>query len=209
MPYAFADTVATVDQLRDVIPPPREAAIRKQIDRLDDHCREFIARSPFLFLATANAAGQCDVSPKGDAPGFAQVLDDETLVIPDRPGNQRADSITNILENPHAGTIFVIPGIDWTLRVNGRASIVRDAVVLERCAVNGKIPALAIAVHVEEAYTHCPKCIIRAKLWDSAEHPLPDGLPSFARVARDHAGYADVPLDAVEKAMEAANKQLY
>ena len=209
MPAEFHDVITSVDQLRGVMPPPREAAIRKQISALDEHCRAFIARSPFLFMATANAAGQCDVSPKGDAPGFVQVLDDETVVIPDRPGNQRADSILNILENPHVGTIFVIPGIDWTLRVNGTATIVRDEDVRQRCAVDGKVPALAIAVHVEEAYTHCPKCIIRAKLWDASEHPLPEGLPSFARVARDHAGYSEVPLEAVEQAMAAANKKLY
>lgn len=206
----FANTITTLEQLREYIPMPREAAIRKQIARLDEHCRAFIARSPFLFLATSNAAGDCDVSPKGDAPGFVQVLDDETLVIPDRPGNQRADSLRNILENPHAGLLFVIPGVEWTLRVNGRATIVRDDDVRERMAVNGKPPAIAIALVVEEAYLHCPKCFIRAKLWDTGEWMAPEEQPSFAAILRDQTKYDDVPVDAIEKALAYdAEKNLY
>ena len=207
---AFAHTITTVDELREHIPMPREAAIRKQIAKLDEHCRAFIARSPFVFLATSSASGDCDVSPKGDAPGFVQVLDDETLVIPDRPGNQRADSLRNILENPHAGLLFVIPGVEWTLRVNGRATIVRDDDVRERMAVNGKAPAIAIAITVEEAFMHCPKCFIRAKLWHTEEWMAPEEQPSFAAILRDQAKYEEVPLDAIEKALAYdAEKNLY
>ena len=207
---AFAHTITTVDELREHIPMPREAAIRKQIAKLDEHCRAFIARSPFVFLATSSASGDCDVSPKGDAPGFVQVLDDETLVIPDRPGNQRADSLRNILENPHAGLLFVIPGVEWTLRVNGRATIVRDDDVRERMAVNGKAPAIAIAITVEEAFIHCPKCFIRAKLWHTEEWMAPEEQPSFAAILRDQAKYEEVPLDAIEKALAYdAKKNLY
>lgn len=206
----FSDTITTIDQLREHVPMPREAAIRKQIARLDEHCRAFIARSPFVFLATSNAAGDCDVSPKGDAPGFVQVLDDETLVIPDRPGNQRADSLRNILENPRAGLLFVIPGVEWTLRVNGRAEIVRDADVRQRMAVNGKTPALAIAIAVEEAFMHCPKCFIRAKMWDTDQWMSPEDQPSFAAILRDQAKYDEVPVEAIEKALAAdAEKNLY
>jgi PPOX class probable FMN-dependent enzyme len=206
----FSDTVTTLEQLREHVPLPREAAIRKQIAKLDEHCRAFIARSPFLFLATSNAAGDCDVSPKGDAPGFVQVLDDETLVIPDRPGNQRADSLRNILENPRAGLLFVIPGVEWTLRVNGRATIVRDAAIRERMAVNGRAPTLALAVTVEEAFMHCPKCFIRAKMWDTNEWMAPDEQPSFAAILRDQAKYDEVPVEAIEKALAAdAEKNLY
>jgi PPOX class probable FMN-dependent enzyme len=202
----FTNTVTTLDELREHIPMPREAAIRKQISSLDEHCRAFIARSPFVFLATSNATGDCDVSPKGDTPGFVHVLDDETLVIPDRPGNQRADSLRNILENPRAGLLFVIPGVEWTLRVNGRAAIVRDDAVRERMAVNGKLPALAIAVAVEEAFLHCPKCFIRARLWHTEEWLPADDQPSFAAILRDQAKYHDVPLEAVERALAADAK---
>ena len=183
------------------MPFPREAAIRKQISALDEHCRAFIARSPFLFIATSNADGDCDVSPKGDAPGFVHVLDDKTLVIPDRPGNQRADSMRNMLENPHIGMLFVIPGVEWTLRVNGRASIIRDDDVRERLAAGGKTPALAIAVDVEEAFLHCPKCFIRAKLWDTDGWMAPEEQPSFAAILRDQAKYDDVPVEAIERAL--------
>ena len=202
MTTTFKDVITTVDELRTVMALPGEPAVRKEMSRLDEHSRWFIERAPFVFLATSNAAGQCDVSPKGDAPGFVQVLDDETLVLPDRPGNNRADSIGNILQNPHVGMIFVVPGADWTLRVNGRASIIRDADVLERCAVKGKRPALGIAVHVEEAYMHCPKCIIRSGLWDAERHLTVDDLPSFAVMARDQAGYQQVPAKIVEEMLE-------
>lgn len=195
----FTDVVSTIDDLRTVMAMPSEPAVRKEMDRLDEHCRWFIERAPFVFLGTSNLRGQCDVSPKGDAPGFVKVLDDHTLVLPDRPGNNRADSISNIIENPHAGLIFVVPGVEWTLRVNGRASIVKDAAVLEQCAVNGKLPALAIAVHVEEAYMHCPKCIIRSGLWDPEQQLPKDDQPSFAVMARDQAGYQQVPAEIVEK----------
>jgi PPOX class probable FMN-dependent enzyme len=204
----FSDTITTLEQLRQIIPPPNELAVRKQISTLDEHCRAFIARSPFLFLATSNARGDCDVSPKGDAPGFVQVLDDSTLAIPDRPGNNRLDSLTNILENPHAGVLFLIPGADWTLRVNGRASIVRDADILERCAVAGKQPALAIAVEVEEAFLHCPKCVLRSKLWDSDAWSAQDDL-SFAQIARDHVKLQDVPVEVVQQALDKAHETLY
>lgn len=209
MAVTFKDTVTTIEGLRGVIPEPNEAAVRKQISALDEHCRWFISQSPFVFLATSNAAGDCDVSPKGDQPGFVRVLDDETLLLPDRPGNQRADSLKNLLENPHAGMLFVIPGVEWTLRVNGRAEIVRDEELLELCAVGGKRPALGIGVHVEEAFLHCPKCFIRSGLW-AQEGWLPeDEHPSFAAMSRDHAKYTEIPVDVVEKALAASNRKLY
>ena len=210
MTTTFAQPITTEDQLREFVPLPREAALRKQISRLDEHCRAFIARAPFMFVATSNAAGDCDVSPKGDAPGFVRVLDDETLVIPDRPGNQRADSMRNILQNPHVGLLFVIPGVEWTLRVNGRATIVRDDDLRESMAVNGKVPSVAIGVHVEEAFMHCPKCFIRAKLWDTDEWMAPEDQPSFAAILRVQAKYDEVPVEAIAAALKAdSEKNLY
>jgi PPOX class probable FMN-dependent enzyme len=127
----FTSVVTRESDLREVVGRPSDLALKKQLAALDEHCRAFIARSPFVLVATANAAGQCDVSPKGDAPGFVRVLDDTHLVIPDRPGNRRLDGMRNLLENPHVGLIFLIPGKEETLRVNGRASIVRDEALLD------------------------------------------------------------------------------
>jgi PPOX class probable FMN-dependent enzyme len=161
-----------------------------------------------VFVATSNAAGDCDVSPKGDAPGFVQVLDEHTLVVPDRPGNHRLDGLRNVIENPHAGLLFLIPGVEWTLRVNGRATIVRDEEVLERCAVGGKRPLLGLAVEVEEAFLHCPKCFLRSDLWDTSTWMPKDEQPSWAAILREQTQVA-VPVEVVEQALDASNRKLY
>jgi uncharacterized protein len=183
----FHDVVGSEAELRAVVGQPSDLALKKQITALDDHCRAFIARCPFLLLATANAAGQCDVSPKGDAPGFVRVLDDTHLVIPDRPGNKRLDGMRNILENPHVGLIFLVPGRGETLRVNGRATIVRDAAILESLTAMGKRPLLAIGVTVEEVFLHCAKAFKRSRLWQPEAWPAVADLPSAARVFFDQA----------------------
>ena len=144
----FRHMVTTESELRELLGSPSQRAIKKDVAVLDEHCRAFIARSPFLLLATASAKGRCDVSPKGDAPGFVRVLDDRHLVIPDRPGNRRLDGMKNLLQNAHVGTIFLIPGREETLRVNGRASIVRDAEILESLTAHDKRPLVAIGVEV-------------------------------------------------------------
>ena len=204
----FTDTISTLDQLRDIIPAPSKR-FDKEIDVIDEHARDFIARASFALIATASAEGRCDVSPKGDLPGLIQVLDEHTLVIPDRPGNARADSLRNIIENPRVGTLMIIPGVEWTLRVNGRAQIVRDADVLERCAVQGKRPALAIAVHAEEVFLHCPKCFIRSKLWDTDGWMAKDEQPSWAAILRDHANAQEVPVEVLAAGLEKANERLW
>ena len=200
----FTNTITTLDQLRECIPPPSGPALAKEIAFIDEHARAFIARSPFALIATAGADGRCDVSPKGDVPGFVQVLDEQTLVIPDRPGNQRADSLQNMLANPHIGMLMIIPGVEWTLRVNGRAELVRDADVLERCAVEGKLPLLGIVMHVEELFLHCPKCFLRSHLWDTAQWMPADEQPKWAAVLRDHTRL-DVPVELIEKALDRAH----
>jgi PPOX class probable FMN-dependent enzyme len=205
----FTSTITTLDELRAVVAEPHQLARDKDVGLLDEHCQAFIARSPFLLLATANAAGQCDVSPKGDVPGFVQVLGERTMVIPDRPGNNRLDSLSNIIENPHAGVLFIIPGVEWTLRVNGRATIVRDEDVLERCAVGGKRPLLGIAIDVEEAYHHCPKCFLRSKVWDTDEWMQKDEQPSFAAILKRQTQLNDVPVEVIEKALDESHKKLY
>jgi PPOX class probable FMN-dependent enzyme len=206
----FRQVITGEDQLREILGHPIEMAVKKQISTLDQHCRDFIARSPFLLIGTANGAGVCDVSPKGDPPGFVQVLDDNTLVIPDRPGNRRADTLVNILENPQVGLLFMIPGIEDTLRVNGRAHIVQDEELLERTAVQGRKPLLTIVVDVEEAFLHCAKAFKRSRLW-AAESQAPRGeLASLAKMVMDHTGYDACTLHELEEKVEESYKtELY
>ena len=178
----FKDIVTSEAELRALIGEPSERAVKKELPTLDTYACAFIANAPFLLLATAGVEGQCDVSPKGDAPGFVQVLDDRHLVIPDRPGNRRVDGMRNLLQNGHVGLIFLIPGREDTLRVNGRAWIVRDSDLLDRMVVNGKLPQLAIGVEVEECFFHCPKAFKRAKLWQADQWPPADVVASFAQM---------------------------
>ncbi|MGH7320737.1 MAG: pyridoxamine 5'-phosphate oxidase family protein [Candidatus Rokuibacteriota bacterium] len=196
---AFNEVVTSERELRAIIGEPSELARKKQLAALDAHCRAFIARSPFLLLATANTRGECDVSPKGDVPGFVLVLDDHRLVIPDRPGNRRLDGMKNLLENPHVGLIFLIPGKEETLRVNGRGWIVREAELLERTAIMGKRPRLAIGVEVEECFLHCAKAFKRAKLWDAAHWPAPADLASMAQMLLDQTKPAGQTVEDLER----------
>jgi PPOX class probable FMN-dependent enzyme len=177
--------VTSISELREMVGSPNERAVRKQLAALDRHCRAFIERSPFMLLGTSGINGRCDVSPKGDRPGFVLVEDDTTMLIPDRPGNRRFDSLQNILENPHVGCLFLIPGMDETLRVNGTAELVRDEDVLERLAVDGKPPVLAIVVNVEEAFLHCGRSSLRAQVWDPSRQITRDQLPSLSRMIED------------------------
>jgi len=171
--------------LRALYGQPGERAVAKEQARLDEHTRAFIAHSPFLVLGTAGADGRCDVSPKGDAPGFVHVLDDQHLAIPDRLGNNRLDGLRNVVENPHVGLIFFIPGREDTLRVNGRATISREAALLERLAVNGKPPQTVLVVEVEQAFMHCTRAFKRAGLWDHERWPDASSVPSMQRMIWD------------------------
>jgi PPOX class probable FMN-dependent enzyme len=177
--------ITDLASLRELVGTPSERAMKKQLPVLDVHARAFLERSPFVLLGTAGPDGRCDVSPKGDHPGFALVLDERTLAIPDRPGNRRLDSLQNVLGNPHVGLLFLIPGMDETLRVNGTAELVLDADLLDRLQVAGKRPLLGILVHVEEAFLHCARSFLRAKLWDPAEYMPRDQMPSLARMITD------------------------
>lgn len=181
----FSRIVTTEAELREIVGSPSELALRKDIGALDQHARAFIAQAPFLLMATASAAGRCDVSPKGDAPGFVHVLDDRHLAVPDRPGNRRVDGMRNLVENPHIGLIFMIPGREDTLRVNGRAWIVRDDDLLARMAVQGKRPLLAVGVEVEECFLHCAKAFKRSRLWEPAQWPDPSAVACMAEMLVD------------------------
>jgi PPOX class probable FMN-dependent enzyme len=203
----FKRVVTSERELRELLGSPSERAVKKDLAALDEHGRAFIARSPFMLLATSNGAGRCDVSPKGDAPGFVRVLDDRHLVIPDRPGNKRLDGMRNLLQNPHVGMIFLVPGREETLRVNGRAWIVRDDELLASLAVQGKPPVLVLAVEVEECYFHCPKAFRRAQLWEPERWPDRAALPSMACVLYDQVRPAGKTLEEYQHESEDALKR--
>jgi PPOX class probable FMN-dependent enzyme len=177
--------------------PVAPPVVEKTLSSLDRHCVAFIGRAPFLLIASGDSGGRMDISPKGDAPGFVKVLDKTTLAIPDRPGNQRFDTFRNLFESPRVGLIFLVPGKRETLRVSGRAEVVWDADLLETLAANGKTPALALAVHVEEAFFHCAKCMIRSHLWLPERWPSLEGLPTLAETMKDAAS-VPVPVEVLE-----------
>jgi uncharacterized protein len=198
----FGEFVKTEDELRELVPPPSEDSppLRKQIDHLDEHCRDFIARSPFFLLATANADGDCDASPRGGPPGFVRVLDERRLVVPEYPGNRRADSHRNLLENPRAALLFAIPGLRETLRLAGRAVISRDQALLAELGVDGRAPKLGIGLEVEEAFIHCAKAFIRSSLWQP--ETWPQELPSASTILRDHIDVPDLTSEDVAARLE-------
>lgn len=207
----FQRTIGTLDELRGIIesPAPDALSILKEKDHLDEHCQAFIARSPFLLLATAGADGRCDVSPRGDGPGFVLVLDERTLVVPDRPGNRRLDSMRNIIENPRAGLIFLVPTMEETLRVNGRATIVEDDELMARMTVRGKAPRLGIVIDTEEVYFQCAKALKRSRLWDPATWAERETLPSFAKILTDQVRQPDRTVEAIDEQLRASAKRLY
>jgi len=176
-----------IDQvsLREIIGPKAPVAAEKEMPRLDEHCRRFIALSPFFCLGTMGGNGKADVSPRGDPPGFVKVLDDRTILIPDRPGNRRVDSMSNILSNPSVGLLFLVPGMEETLRLNGRASITRDPALLSDMAVDGKAPKLAIKVEIDEVFFHCGKALKRSRLWDQATRIDRKTFPSMGQLIHD------------------------
>lgn len=188
--------------LRTHVGPVSDMADRKVLPRLDKHCRHFIELSPFLVIATADRDGRADASPRGDPPGFVRILDDKTLLLPDRPGNNRVDSFANILDAPGVGLIFFVPGIDETLRVNGTARLLTDTGALQDSAVAGRVPRTGLVIAVEEAFFHCAKALRRSRLWVPAAQVERSSFPSLGRIIADQvAGFtADVADARIEKA---------
>jgi len=175
--------VTSETELRALLGAPNRRSATKVRPALHDRDKEWLAASPFCLIATAGPDGSCDVSPKGDPPGFARPLDDVTIAIPDRAGNNRADGFANILRNPHVGLLFVVPGRPDTLRINGTARLIREAPFFDSMIVRGSRPRLALLVEVREVFYHCPKAFLRSGLWDPATwHP--DALPSTARIVK-------------------------
>jgi PPOX class probable FMN-dependent enzyme len=174
--------IKSEEDLRDHFGKLSPLAEKKVLNHLDQFCRDFIALSPFLVLASSDGKGNCDASPRGDAPGFVSVLDDKTLLIPDRRGNNRIDTFKNILDAPGVGLIFFVPGINETLRINGKAEISQDAGLLAPLAAQGVVPTIGTQVHVEEAYFHCGKALMRSKLWSSEAQVPRSSFPTLGRI---------------------------
>jgi PPOX class probable FMN-dependent enzyme len=185
--------------LRAKMGEPGELAANKTLARIDKYARTYIERSPFLCIGTADEHGSADVSPRGDPAGFVRVIDDKTLIIPDRPGNNRVDTMQNIIANPQVGILFIIPGIDDTLRVNGKAEIIDDPAELASAAVNGRPPKVGIRVKVEEVFFHCAKAFRRAKLWDPAAQQDRSFLPGLAHMVMEQARACEVDLEESDK----------
>ena len=195
------DALTSSSDLRAVYRAPAEPALRKEIDHLDAHCRTFIGHAPFVVVSTAGGDGRCDVSPKGGPIGFVTVLDDRRLAIPDLPGNNRLDSLSNLVENPYAALLFLIPGLDETLRVNGRASVRTDETLLDRCVVHGRRPVSVIEVVVETAYLHCAKALKRGAVWQPDEWPDLSAVPAPSCILSDHMAHPGLTADVVEAAL--------
>jgi PPOX class probable FMN-dependent enzyme len=186
--------VRDIPELTALYNEPLERSVRKQIDHLDDYCRAFIAASPLLVIGTQGRGpeGVADNSPRGDVPGFVRVADDRTLLIPDRRGNNRLDTLQNIIHNPAVGLLFLVPGIHETFRVNGRAAITREPSLLESFAVEGKPPRTVLVVSVKEAYIHCSRALVRADLWNPDKYPSRKDVPSFGTIMAAHTcGFVD------------------
>jgi uncharacterized protein len=180
-----AQTVSDTAKLVQIIGQPKPEIATKEMPALDAHCRHFISLCPFLCISTADAAGNQDVSPRGDPPGFVRVLDDRTILIPDRKGNRRVDTMRNILENPNVGLLLMLPGVEEVVRINGKATLTDDPALLAGSAVNGSTPALGIIVKIDDVFFHCAKAVIRSKLWDPETPIQRTEFPTFGEIVRD------------------------
>ena len=200
--------VTTREELRTIYktPRPTDGSIRKELKALDGHSRSFIGKSPFVLIGSSDGAGNADVTPKGDRPGFAAVLDEKTIAIPDRPGNNRLDTLENIVVNPAVGLLFLIPGMNETLRVNGKARITTDAALRERLAVEGKPPLSVVIVTVKAAYMHCAKAFMRSELWRPESWPDRASMPTLGEILRDQMA-VDKPAAETDRWLDEAYKQ--
>ena len=201
--------IATADDLRRLFVRAEGLAAKKTLPALDRHARDYIARSPFLCIATTGHGGRADVSPRGDQPGFVQVLDDRSIAIPDRPGNNRLDTMENILVNSNVGLIFMIPGFEDTLRINGKATITADPAILERATVDRKQPKVAIRVAVEESFFHCAKAFRRSRLWQADAQVDRTVMPTLARIILEQTAISAPPREEEVVACDVAIEQDY
>jgi PPOX class probable FMN-dependent enzyme len=202
----FNQVVRSTAELESLIGVPSELVIKKQLAEFDNHMREFVGRAPIALLGTVGSDGKCDVSPRGDLPAVAAVLDSRTLVIPERLGNRRADSLRNILQTGRIGLLLLVPGVGETLRINGRACVMRDEAVLSTLTVNGKQPVLGIGVEVEECYFQCAKALIRSRLWEHLPSAASGPTFDFAEVLIDQTGVAET-VETLQQQIEASYRE--
>ena len=194
----FKDIITEADELYALVGGPSKLVQNKVINRLDEHCKNFIRKCPFLLVATSDGNGNLDVSPRGDQAGFVRVLNEKYLLIPERKGNKRMDTLYNLIRYPGAGLLFMIPGLGETLRVNGKAYVVKDSELLKDMDVNGQTPVLGIGIEVEEAFIHCAKAFIRSELWNSTTWPDKKSLPSAAKILAAHANQPLISEEEIE-----------
>lgn len=188
-----ANTIRTLDALRTLYAEPRERTVKKQLGVLDPHARHFIELSPFVVLASCGASGAMDASPRGGAPGFVKTHDAHTLLLPDASGNNRLDTFSNIVESARVGLLFLIPGFDETLRVNGSAVLSIDAADIQRCSDEKRVPKVVIRVAVQEVYLHCAKAFMRSKLWSPSSHVPRSAMPTMGQMIADQTGIDVAP----------------
>lgn len=200
--------IKTAEQLRQIYKPPKGRAVEKVINRFETHSRNFVAHSPFLIIGSVRKDGIGDVSPRGEEPGFVKIIDDTTLAIPDRPGNNRLDTLTNILECPAVGLIFLIPGVNETLRINGTAEVRDDDDLRQLFIVRERLPATVMLVKVNEIYLHCAKAIMRSKLWDEGAKIERSQLPTMGQMIKDQIN-ADTPAETQAEMVERYKQVLY
>ena len=200
--------IKTIDQLRQIYKLPKERPIEKVINRFEQHSRNFIAHSPFLIIGSVRKDGLGDVTPRGEEPGFVKIIDDITLAIPDRPGNNRLDTLTNILEQPSVGLIFLIPGVNETLRVNGAAEIRDDDDLRELFIVKKRLPATVLVVKVNEIYLHCAKALMRSRLWDEGTKIERSQFPTMGQMINDQTN-SKIPIESQEDMIGRYKQMLY
>ncbi len=191
------------EELRSIYREPGGAAARKELTFLDPHCRRFISLSPFVLIGSSDGDGHADVTPKGDRPGFVAILDDRTLAIPDRPGNNRLDTLENVIVNPAVGLLFMIPGMEETLRVNGQARLTADEELRTRLSAEGKLPPTVMVVAVEGAYLHCAKAFMRSRLWQPESWPDRSEMPTLGKMLKDQLALAE-SADALDRSLDKA-----
>jgi PPOX class probable FMN-dependent enzyme len=198
--------IADREALRQHYRAPGDGAVKKELRRLDHHAKNFLARSPFVLVGSSDDKGNADVTPKGDKPGFVAVLDDSTIAIPDRPGNNRLDTLENVLVNPAVGLLFLIPGMNETLRINGEARLTADPALREQLAAEGKSPVTVMVVAIKAVYMHCAKAFMRSDLWAPATWPERASLPTLGQVLRDHLALAE-NADVLDRSLDEAYRK--
>jgi uncharacterized protein len=206
----FTKRIQSIDELTDLVGLPGELVIKKQLSQLDEFMKSFIAQAPFVLLGTVDSNGNCDVSPRGDTPNVAKVLDEKTLVIADRPGNRRADSLRNIVDTGRVGLLFLVPGLGETLRINGRACVLQDANILALLTVDGRQPIVGIGVEVEECFLQCAKALIRSDLWHNRPRHPDATSERFAEILIKQTGIEDETVESLAAQIaEAYRSKLY